>query len=70
MTEVRLTAQEVAAVRTALSGLVVRARTGELGMMHGADRFLSTQRILKKDDRQALDAAARKLGVSIAEYRG
>jgi hypothetical protein len=71
MSEVRLTAEEAEAVRAALSLLVVKNRTGELGIMHGADRFVSAQRIFRKQDRQALDAAARKLGLpNIPEYRG
>ena len=71
MPEVRLTEEEAQALRAALATLVVRRRTGELGVMHGADRFVSTQRIFKKQDRQALDAAARKLGLNgIPEHAG
>lgn len=70
MTEIKLTPEEAQAVRAALSTLVVRARTGELGVMHGADRFVSTERILKKADREALEAAARKLDLTIPEHRG
>ena len=50
MPDVRPT-EEAQAVRAALSTLVVKARTGELGVMHGAGRFVSTQRILNKEDR-------------------
>lgn len=64
MPEIKLTAEEAHALRAALSALVVKARTGELGILHGAERFVSTQRIFKKADREALDAAARKLGLS------
>jgi hypothetical protein len=68
MPEVRLTAEEAEAVRAALSLLVVKNRTG---IMHGADRFVSAQRIFRKKDREMLDAAARKLGLpGIPEYRG
>ncbi len=71
MDEIRLTTDEAGALRSALSTLVVKARTGELGLLHGADRFVSSQRILKKAERDALNAAARKLGLSgLAEYRG
>ena len=39
--------------------------------MHGLDRFVSTQRILKKPERDALHAAARKVGLEgIREYAG
>ena len=71
MPEVKLTAEEAEALRVALSTLVVKGRSGELGIMHGADRFVSTQRIFRKKDREMLDAAARKLGLGgIPEYRG
>jgi len=71
MSEVRLTAEEADAVRAAMASLVVKSRTGELGIMHGADRFVSMQRIFRKKDREMLDAAARKLGLAgIPEYRG
>jgi hypothetical protein len=68
MAEVRLTAQ---AVRAALRAMVIKSRTGELGIMHGAERFVSTQVIFRKADRDALDAAARKLGLgTLREYAG
>ena len=71
MAETRLTAEEADAVRMVLSSMVVKRRTGELGIMHGAERFVSTQRILKKADRDALNAAARKLGLDgIREHAG
>jgi hypothetical protein len=71
MSEVRLTAEEAEAVRAALSLLVVKSRTGELGIMHGADRFVSTNRTFRKKDREMLDTAVRKLGLpGIPEYRG
>ena len=39
--------------------------------MHGAERFVSTQRSLKKADREALEAAARRLGLgAIREFEG
>ncbi len=62
--EVKLTQGEAQAVRAALSALVVRSRTGELAIQHAADRFVSTRRIFKKVDGQALDAAG------LAEYGG
>ena len=72
MTEVKLTEQEAQAVRAALSAMVIKSRTGELGVMHGAERFVSTQRIFRKADRDALSAAAREASqtlpiVAIAE---
>lgn len=71
MAETRLTAEESEAVRMALATMVVKRRTGELGILHGADRFVSTQRTLRKAERDALDAAARKLGLGgLREYPG
>jgi hypothetical protein len=71
MPETKLNAEEAQAVRAALSVMVIKNRTGELGIMHGLDRFVSTQRILKKPERDALHAAARKVGLDgIREYAG
>jgi hypothetical protein len=71
MPETKLTADEAQVLRGVLSALVIRTRTGELGIVHGAERFVSTQRTLKKAERDALDAAARKLGLSgIREHAG
>jgi hypothetical protein len=49
----------------------VRKRTGELGIVHGAGRFVSTQRVFRRADREALDAAARRLGLpGVGGYDG
>lgn len=63
MAEVKLTSDEVAVLRAAVSKLCIRGRTGELGIVHGADRFVSTQLILKKQDRTVLNAIANKVGL-------
>ena len=63
MAEAKLTSDEVAVLRAALSKLCIRGRTGELGIIHGADRFVSAQLILKKQDRAVLDAIAKKVGL-------
>lgn len=71
MSDVRLSPGEAAALRTALSALVVKTRTGELGIVHGADRFVSTRLIFRRPELDALHAAARKLGLGgIGEHRG
>lgn len=71
MSDVRLSPGEAAALRTALSALVVKTRTGELGIVHGAGRFVSTQRIFRKAELDALHAAARKLGLGgVGEHGG
>ena len=64
MSEIKLSSDEAQALRAAPSMLVVRDRTGELGVLHGMERFVSTQRTFTKAERAALDAAARKLGLS------
>lgn len=70
MAEVKLTPDEIAVLRCALSKLTVRGRTGELGILHGLDRFVSTQLILKKADRDALNSIASKVGLrSINEVK-
>ena len=61
--EVRLTDEEAQALRRALQVFAVRTRTGELGIIHGLDRFVSTQSIFKRSDLANLDSAARKLGL-------
>ena len=40
--EVKLNEEEAYLLKEVLSRLKVRKRTGELGIMHGADRFVST----------------------------
>ena len=42
MPEVKLTPEEAEVLRAAVSTFVVKNRSGELGIMHGADRFVST----------------------------
>jgi F0F1-type ATP synthase epsilon subunit len=64
MPEVKLTAEEADVLRHVLASLAIKTRTGELGILHGMDRFVSTQRIFKKAERKVLDDAARKLGLS------
>lgn len=62
--DVKLTDEEVKALRAAIGTLVVKGRTGELGITAGMERFVSTGRVLKKSDRETLNAAAKKLGLS------
>lgn len=65
--EVKLTEDEIAILRLVLSALSVKARTGELGVMH-AGRFISVQDgravILKREDKNTLDRVARRLGIN------
>lgn len=63
MADLKLTSDEAAVIRAVLSKLTVRTRTGEVGITHGANRFVSTQLCLSKSDRARLGAAAAKLGL-------
>jgi hypothetical protein len=64
MPEVRLSAEEAEALRRAMTALAVRVRTGELGVLHGLERFVSTHATFRRAELDALDAAARKLGLA------
>ena len=50
-------------LRLILSKVGVEKRTGQIGIEHGAERFVSTQVVLKKDGRVLLDKLARKVGL-------
>ena len=63
MSEVKLTSDEAAVLRAALAKLAIRQRTGEIGIMHGADRFVSSQLILNKQEREVLKSVANKIGL-------
>ena len=64
MAELKLTEDETQALRAVLSCLVLRDRTGELGLMHGADRFVSSQRTFTKPERTVIQSLAKKAGLS------
>jgi hypothetical protein len=70
MTEVMLTPDEAAILRAVLSQIVIRDRTGEVGILHGLERFVSTQLILNKQDRDILILAAKKLGLKAVSETG
>lgn len=63
MAELRFSEAEARALRAVLAAVTIRRRTGELGITHGLERFVSTQVVLKATQQTALDAAARKLGL-------
>jgi len=64
MTDARFSADELALLRSVLGHIVVRRRTGEVGILHGLDRFVSTHVCLKTKDQDVLDAASAKLGLA------
>lgn len=63
MADIKLTEKEVQALRAALATLIFRARTGEIGIIHGANRFVSTDLCLRKVDKDVLNEAVAKLGL-------
>ena len=63
MIEVKLTEDETQALKAILSRLVLRDRTGELGLIHGADRFVGSQRTFTKPERAAIQSLAKKAGL-------
>lgn len=56
-----LTDEEVAVLRDILSRVVVRQCTGQVGVIHGMERFVPINLPLKKPQRLVLESAARKL---------
>ena len=63
MADLNLSTEEAALLRSVLAPLVIKSRTGEVGILHGMGRFVSTQVILKKRELDTLDEVARKLGL-------
>ena len=60
----KLTSDEAQAIKAILSQIVIRGRTGEVGIMHGADRFVSTNLCLRKYQIEILQSAAKAVGLS------
>ena len=63
MSETKLTSIETEVVRQVLQALVIRDRTGEVGLAHGLDRFVRSSLILRRPEREALDQVATKVGL-------
>ena len=72
MADAKLTDEEIRLLRVVLAHLAIKTRTGELGITHGLDRFVSAGVALKKAERETLDATAKKLGLSsgLATFEG
>ena len=62
--EIKLTQEEVDTLKPIISKLCIRRRTGELGILHGLDRFVSLQIILKKLNIEVLENIAKKVGLN------
>ena len=67
--EIKLSDEQVAVLRVVLQSVCIKSRTGELGVTHGLDRFVSTNRTLKTAERDLLDEVARKVGLSAGVSR-
>jgi hypothetical protein len=62
--EIKISDNELGVLRKILNNLVIKSRTGEIGIIHGADRFVSTNNILKKEEIEILDKVFNKAGLS------
>ncbi|MDN5204134.1 hypothetical protein QQ008_22265 [Fulvivirgaceae bacterium BMA10] len=62
--EVKLNNEEIEILREVLKQLRIRRRTGELGIIHGVDRFVSANIVFKKPHLELLDGIAQKIGVA------
>jgi hypothetical protein len=66
----QLASDESDVLKTILSALIVNNRTGEVGFIHGFNRFVGTKVILKKAQIGTLNSARLKFGLSeMKEYR-
>ncbi len=61
--EIKLNQSETALLKTILSEIKIKKRTGELGILHGINRFVSTNVVFKKEHIAVLDELARKMGL-------
>lgn len=62
--EIKLNNEETSVLRVLLSQLTIKSRTGELGIIHGMDRFVSTNQVFKKKELEHLDQLAQKIGLN------
>ncbi len=65
MSQVILNPDEAKSLARALSHLFVRERTGELGITHGMNRFVSTDDRFKKKDLEPPHSVFSKLGITL-----
>jgi len=62
--EVRLTEEEKEVLKWILEEIVIKDRTGAIGIMHGADRFVSMSFTMRKPSRIVLNSVYRKFGLA------
>ena len=59
-----LSTEESEIIKTLISSFTLRKRTGEIGIMHGLERFISTHKTFKKQKVDTLDAVFKKFGLT------
>jgi hypothetical protein len=62
--EIKINNEEASLMRFVLDQLKVKQRTGEIGISHGLDRFVSTNHSFKKQELDKLDSIAKKFGLA------
>ena len=69
--DIKISESEKEILKIVLSQIIIKKRTGELGVVHGIDRFVSSNISLKKDGIETLDQLAKKFGIGeIRKYDG
>jgi F0F1-type ATP synthase epsilon subunit len=53
--EIKITSDEIEVLRKVLHNVVIKSRTGEIGIMHGAERFVSTNNTFKKEEIKSIE---------------
>jgi len=60
----KLNTAEIETLQTLFNQIVIKRRTGEFGIMHGMDRFVSTNKTFRKQHIDTLDSIVSKLGMN------
>ena len=61
--EVKFDNNEIEILRKILSQVAIKKRTGELGIVHGMNRFVSTNTVFRKEQIDILDKVAKNSGL-------
>lgn len=67
MPQVILNDSESRVLARAVRHFVVESRTGQLGITHGADRFVGTDDCFRKADLEQLESVFTKLGINLSK---
>lgn len=62
--ETKINSEEVQVLAKLLSQIYIKQRTGEVGIIHGMSRFVSTSFILKKTEQESLNKLVKKIGLT------